>query len=701
MALRDGNLFYFLFSPADQARIDATHVTVEDAPHAAVPGVGAPYPQSMRIRVRLTAPGLPPRVRPIGPGFLSFVAASAEGSRTVLPMPGEVDFTAYHTWRTRGALRLDVDPYVLERLMTLTGLPVVPNVFWYEPVDLTSTFLSQALAGLRPPKPMQGRKPIAAPPASAVWIQHATSGFLRGRYVAQVVSAPQAAGDSQAIVEMPSLAPIAPGSLEYELRVTCAFDRTPHDGEYKDYAVADGVTAFDPAHPRHGAVPARLVYGRLRAPSSGPPLIDGDPGQAVADALRVPTPSGHDYYAFRFTRVWKPIADVSVHFPSQVVEITPAAPGSAGAAIAQRLPSHGVLWIARTPIEALVGARLTLRTPADQPVREMRWLAGGTPEVFRDVAEADTPLQVLPLPSPADAAAIPHIVMRRRMSQEVIYDRKYRPTGSVCTYFSLRRVVRALVNNRIAGGRLNFEVYYTRQNGLAGEQDEITETLVREALGGDGNRVLGGAPSHRGAAAVLAPTLRPVLARLFPDVVAPQPGPGAEPTESEGRAAYAVWQSMYPEFQDHSTRRNYDPDWRGGGGPGAMLVLRCAAGYAVHPNTTLTRSPSEADVAFRSRIVGAMLTPGTLQPGAVLQFWVEFSSLQKLRAGTVPAGANLVGHSPIFSRYEGDAANPTGIWVLDQNAQEALCTPTGAAGARALPWGGYVPDVWIASNWTE
>jgi hypothetical protein len=732
MPLRAGNPFYFLLSAADQALVDPTSIEVDDVPYAAAPVAGSPYPQSLRVRFKLNTPqGSAPQLRPLGPGLLTFRADQIAGKS--LPPPAQAVAANYAHWPTVGTLLLTVrDPQVLERLKAITGLPVAPSHLWYSKVEITENFLFQSLAALRQPKVIGGKTVTLLPlPPNSDWVKNAVAGFLKGHYEAELVAGAQQSGDTLATVEMPRFAP--PQSDTFDLYLMAAFDGQPFDGEYKDFAVPAGVSTLDAAHPRYGAIPARLLYRSLRTHASGN-MIDATAGNAVPDAVLAAsgTQNVPDYYPVRFTRVWKPIEDRSVHFPSQVVQATQLGAGSL--VINQRLPSHGIFFLAITPLQRLGSAAFSLMLPyAALPEREMFWLLGDTPEAWRGAA-SDSPVSIILPPANQAMQSIPHVILRRRMGQEIIYDRKERPRGfgGSCTFFSLRRTVRALVNNRIAGGRLNFEVYYSG-NRVTGKNSspknsQETRALLKEALGTDADgllaarSVLDGQPNHRageglagtaqdaaiGAAAL---TLIPVLKKMFPDPVPLQSIGGAtvpEPGYSYGRAAFSVWESALGEFEKNGTKRAFAAEWLGGGGPGAIVALALAADYAVNPGQTTVRTPpTENDISFRSRNVEDLLA-ANLQAGAPLQFWTRFSDLQKIRSRTngfkpigEPNDIAGVGHSPIFLEYSGPSGNPSAMYVLDQGGVPTQCLRTGGSGSFTLPWGGYTPDCWISAEWLE
>jgi hypothetical protein len=704
MALRAGNPFYFLFSAADQALIDLSTLQIEDVAYAANPATADPYPQSLRLRFSLTtAGGTAPKLSPLGPGLLTFHADPAAGKTA--PSPAQAVIANYASWPTTGRLRLTIgvpDLDAQKRLMDITGLPVVPSDLWYGPVTLTENFLFQTLPQLPVAKVIGGRTNTPTPGTPDA-VKQTVSGFLKGKFSALIVSGEQASADTQSAHEMPALAPAPSG--DFDFYVTAAFTAAPCDGEPGDFENANGVTDdWEPSHPKNGAIPARLVYRMLRTHASGD-LIDGAPGTALADAILAPGSTATDYYPICFTRVWKRIEDRSVHFPSQVVRAEQIAAGTPYV-VEQRLPVHGVLFIALDPIRRLAGTdfRISLSNPSGKAEREMWWLTGGVPNVWQDAA-ANVAVTVTLPPAAQALQSPPHILLRRRMSQEVLYDRKSRPTndGAACTFFSLRRAVRALVNNRIAGGRLNFEVFVVH-NAIRGNNAPATRDLVKEALAGAESAILDGKPDHTGDPEVEAPKLKPVLETLFPQVVPAQPGVGPDPGMTYGALVYWIWQSGVAKFQEAATRRAFDDAWIGGGGAGALAAMGLAVDYAVNPDQTVSRAPNESDASFRGDIVNEMLS-GALQPGAALQFWMNFSDLAKIRNRTVPMVGhdpvlNGFGHSPVFVRYTGPAGNPTGMVVLDQHG-ESECPRAGNAGAFILQWSGANPDAWIAANWSD
>ena len=720
MALRSGNPFYFLFSPESQDVIDPSTIVITDVPYSANPLVSAPYPQALRIQFSLKKDAkTAPKLRPLGPGLLTFHFDPEPGKTP--PTPPEAIIENYDKWPTVGRLRLNIhDDKVIARIKAISGLPVAPSDIWYSNVRLTKNFLFQSLPKLPVKKVIAGGKE-SFPPDTPDGLKQAVSGILNGKYYARLISGRIASGDSQSAVEMPELAETGTGT--YDFYITTGFARAAFDGEEKNYENPNAVTDnWEPAHPRNGIIPARLVYRNLRLHSTGD-MIDGDLGRPVPDAILASSGANAvpDYYAVRFTRIWKPQEEFSIHCPSQVVTATHLATGTQ---IQQRLAAHGILFLALTQSERQGGTdfSITLTNPTQRRRHEMTWLKADVPDVWK-LPGATTAVTVTPPMANQAPQDFPHIVLRRRMAQEIIYDRKSRPTGfgRACTFFSLRRTVRALVNNRIAGGRLNFEVYYDRKNRRIGKNSDETRELVKAVLGTQAAKVLDGEPYHRagefqphGSPAQdheigeQALKCRDVLAALFADLIQPQPG---NPSHSiaKGKAAYLVWQSTYDQFESTSTSDFFTDKWLAGGGAGAVIAMDLVNGYTVRPGNnpedTIARNNGETDQSFQDRIVKAMLA-GNLKAGATLQFWDRFVDLDAIRARAVPIppdpplGLAAQGHSPIFLEYIGPPSSPTGIVVLDQTG-ETHCDRTGNGGAFILPWYAHNPEAWIATNWTE
>jgi len=199
--------------------------------------------------------------------------------------------------------------------------------------------------------------------------------------------------------------------------------------------MAGGLAPADPRHPRVGRIPARLVLRELRDK-----IIDGKPGGAFPDAVLRP-PNDLEYLIVRFTRIWKPEEEVSAYFPANTVEVGATDPTRH--LFTGSLPPHGIIHV---PVKAgQVPPKITVKITGP-----MRWVDGAHPNgPWREIGGTSQFTFSLP--------GTPHIQMRRRMTDEMAIEPADKTEGPACTYYSLRRTVRALVNNRIAGGRLNFD----------------------------------------------------------------------------------------------------------------------------------------------------------------------------------------------------------------------------------------------------
>jgi len=411
--------------------------------------------------------------------------------------------------------------------------------------------------------------------------------------------------------------------------------------------------------------------------------------EQLRDTILAPWPAAPRFFRITFTRTWEDVPNCSVHFPRHTVNIR-----QGGNIIhEQSLPAHGVVYLRQA------GANPPPAAPAIEVSLtggDMTWLLGGGTS-WREKGQTN--------PIPIDLAVTPqaHLSLRLPMSRALFADTT-RTEGQAmsCTYHSLRRsAIRALIDNRIAGGRLNFGVAVT---------SAVTRGLINRALGSNAlvALVADNAPDPA-ADPVIAAGLVPILEAFFPDDM-PQEiiaGPPAAPVVYKtGAAAYRIWQSIVESFQSNDTKRNFSSDHIGRGGPGAAVMVKLAS---YHVN--LARNPGEADDAYFDRIVGAMLVG--LQPGALLQFWNLASDFEDIKARAVPLrpdppGPDRIqtasyGHSPIFVRYVVNAAGDvTGLRILDQHGEgDYLVTGTAAAGNRRIPWGGESQQVWIAANWTE
>jgi len=436
-------------------------------------------------------------------------------------------------------------------------------------------------------------------------------------------------------------------------------------------ALSTGIDSDEPAHAANGAVPARLLYRALR-----PQLTDGGPGAVVPDAVLATGGATPTYHLVRFTRPWRPVADCSVHFPGQRVVV---ARGGSTLAI-QRLAAHGAFFWS---------------FPGNAPVRDVEIsITGGMRWIRIDGAPADvwrSPAGTSALAVDLAATPAPHVQLRLPMSDAMLVEERDTPGGARCTYLSLRRSVRALVDNRICGGRLN--------HGRAAT-GAPTRQLMTDAAAGLADILRDNRPLPSLSPGTGAPRLIPVLSAFFPAAVPAQSIGGSTNRTTVydgGEMAYRLWQSIIATFQAEGTKRNFPTVCVGRGGPGALVGTGLATGYRLDP----TRNAGEGDDAYFDRIVGLMVTG--LEPGAVLQFWnadADFEGVKASQTAAAPHAMQSYGHSPVFVEYVRTGATVTAIRIVDQFG-ESDCLIQGGAGTRRIEWHGAEQAIWVAANWGE
>ena len=403
----------------------------------------------------------------------------------------------------------------------------------------------------------------------------------------------------------------------------------------------------------------------------------------VIDAILADWPFVPRFFPIQFTRTCEPIANCSVFFPRQTVNLrTPPA-----VVQQEQLPAHGIVYVRQEPPP--IGQPLP-----DPPLVEM-WLSGGTMKWLMGGGTSwRQPATTAPLPISLTGLAVPHVSVRLPMKEAMFSDTtRPAPKGMACTYLSLRRTVRALIDNRIAGGRLNFGVNVT---------GTTTRGLLRTAFAGTPATVSGvadNAPNPLGDPNVLGADLEPYLRAFFPNN-APQvniPGaPGAPTVYDEGRMVYRLWQSILEAFQDNQTKRNFADQYIGRGGPGAAASVNLVT---LHFDPV--RNAGETDDAYFDRIVTLMVG---LEPGALLQFWRRDSDYLNIKNRSVPGNPPAIqsyGHSPVFVEYDrNNAGDIIGLIIIDQYG-ESTSPVAGAAGQRRIQWHDADQAIWIAANWTE
>jgi hypothetical protein len=272
----------------------------------------------------------------------------------------------------------------------------------------------------------------------------------------------------------------------------------------------------------------------------------------------------------------------------------------------------------------------------------------------------------------------------------------------------MRRSVRALIDNRIAGGRLSFDGNATKR---------ATRRLIDEAMAPHRGRFLlelrdfrmqRNLPAGRLATAVLvangspAPSEEPGRAgwflpfweAFFPDLMPAEKNiPGSRKRTEvmrRGKVAYLIWQSIGDRFADPHLTRNFPSNVIGRGGPGGLVVSGLADGFFADAPIIEGRNLTLAE---RAAIVAPLINR-TLTTGSVLQYWNDLNAFNSVRTRNAGFAS---GHSPIFLRVDPEqGGGPTGITVVDQNGTTSK-TLRNVNGARQLG----TAQIWIAAEWNE
>ena len=667
----------FLFSTADAALIDRETIVVQDTPYATKPAANAPYPQSMNITFSLASGGtVAPQVRPLFPGVMTFLAnADAPGE---LPTPRDVADTNYADWKTRGTLMVAIrKPSDLAAFRDQFGIvEVVPTIVWYSGIVLTKKFLLETLVKhLHKDLIYVGSNGGVMCPGNEDWENHAISGFLKGKYRPKL-SLRATPAEDDVTKPMPIVADT--GNGKFRLIVSCATRGRPQDARQSE--LEDLETSLDhenPAHPVNGAIPARYVYRMAKKK-----MIEGSNQNSAANKILADWPNAPRYFAIRCTRTWQRKENVSVHFPQQQIKVKRH---QAQKLLAhQRLPVHGVFYLAQNESTTQPPKMPQVDVSFDG---NMRWIDGNRDHVWRYNA-ASNPLNIDFSVLDGDPA---HIQLRLPMGEAIMKEPFDAPGGTICTYLSMRRSLRALIDNRIAGGRLNFRRDRTSR---------VTSALIDDAWSATGSALSSSVVAKNRPSIFVTETTANALARekLLPIWEVFFPGSArkeaAEANESAeytlGQVAYEIWQSNPDPARESDTRNNYPQNVVGRGAPGALVVSGLASCYAVDG----LKQSGESDDSYLNRVANEMMTKP--KAGAVLQFWNKHTDFKALRKRK--AGVESYGHSPIF-RQKFD--NQPEIQIIDQDGIR-YCKKIETEGNRSLiEWKGSAQEIWVAANWDE
>ena len=407
------------------------------------------------------------------------------------------------------------------------------------------------------------------------------------------------------------------------------------------------------------------------------------------------------------------IPNSSVYFPSQIVEVV-SSDVTPGSLIKSRLPPNGKLFV-RLPQEQ------TIRNITVSVIGGMKILKGETPNAWNEVAKH------FPLEYDISEVSNPHIIIRRRLGEEMLVERIPPINGAFCTYLSLRRFIRSFIDHRISGGRLN------NQELKSSSHWRITKRLIDQAIPGISGSVDKGRPltdfnlmksewedrvssyhdreeRKKKIIQIAMNSLKPIMEKMFPDGT----------PHSKGEIAFFLWVSNLRKFVDPEFKESFSPEQMGRGAAGAILWLGLADNYAFISDRS-TADGTIDDTKYIERIFESIVTKEYLEPGGVLQWWNVVKDFEDMSLRidehrdewSVP-GKKLqsIGHSLIFADYYRENGSAKGIWVIDYHTSK---TPAGVvppkpgarlcdqpdSGKKLLQWRSLTPKIWVAANWNE
>ncbi len=668
---------HFPFSREDQEQIhsiESTEVPDDFNDNITRNLTGLRHAQALQLRFRFSGPNdEPPQLLPLFPGEMCFIRTEAIAAPRPDPVNGNISRGQYSSWVTTGAIAIRATRELGSELDSLSPAPVVmPNLIWYSEVWIPPEFLFDTLIN----DLKRGQVGSVSLDDEEEWMRHAIAGFLNGTYCPELQTRDDV--DAIGIRPMPRIKIDTDGSSSLRI-ITARTKRTPWDSStVKSTADSEFDTGtftrthrLFPGHPLNARIPARHALQSLRTHMFE---VDDSPSAQVspiADAVVGGDPG--EYVPFLFTRSVFQIASFCALYLNKQVVIE----NNEGNLIRTiPLPAHGTVLLKGIPNEGKV--RLT---------GDILWLDGRREDTWATEASNQ--------PVSYQATSGAHIVVRQDFSLEVLADPKIPAGGSAkCTFFSLRRFLRAYFDHRLTGGRLAW-----------GREWTTTKYLIslNDALSNIAPELKGESPKPDLSKEELGEKLREIAKATFGD--------------HEGLVAYLIWQSAWKAFTGETEQpipgvqlADFE-GFRATGAPGAAVKLELAD-WHIRPDVLALGSNQSVFDQASSALVQRMKVG--LRPGAALQFWEEYPHFIKVasRMYEEPSVGDRIrqrdGHSMIFHSYEYDSADPTrvtGINVIDYNVgterepQKYLAKFVPHHGGERIKWHSYHPAVWVSANW--
>lgn len=718
----------FPLDAVDQQRVVTNSLVVNETAWTQSPAPGAAYPQSLDLKFNVNDPAQgPPRLRLTFQGLVRFIPDDP----VRVPAVADIDFPAETNAANLAIVRNKLEQWDLTGAMVLTpsnrdkdrvgqssaGLLIVPTALHFSKVRISAEFLVKLLKTRAPSLGKLLNLP-KLPKTNPTWFAHAVHYFLSGR-----LPVPVNWGGNNDGTDDDAARPASGNDLD-----VMPFLDMVNDTMRPDYGrVHLVISAWNHAHPRDGhAATEKDPLGDFYPPNTAVPNIHSPnhrangmmPAAAVLQQFSLNATLMDDagvvadkvvrslggYRMLRLTRIATNnthyLKEYSTYMTHQVLRLEDTSGTLLGRV---PLPAHGIAFVPQTVLGQVQQAQAALEGGA-------KWLLFDTgvasdPPAWRRMGDTQ------PVSVDWRVEICPRLIVRKPMADAVLDD-KQRPgvDAAACSYYSLRRVVRALVDNRICGGRLNYMPRSTARD---------TRTLMSEYLGASLAMMLADdgpptqvvdqsdAPPAQGTdlrVGTQAARLLPVLRRFFPDD-APT-SDGSVPNLIQGDVMYGLWQSTARAYIANATKASYPIDYIGRGAPGALAYVGLAELVYNPDGPMANESPSH----YSKRVVNHLATG--LVKGAPMQAWKFTSTFEAIRTldtqhdifrYPTPLSVGF-GHSPIFDGYDRPQRPHAQISIIDQNTpggdSQYTCLDNGID-EFSINFYRESCEMWFGCNWIE
>ncbi len=690
------NLNFFL-SKEDQDRIVDNSISIEDVkedgsnlPDDIYREEGVWAHQSLMIKFKVKDPnnGAPKLVPFFKKG--RFHTIPSDGSNSPIKVALAYDFTM--------DFKLDEDIEFFNLVNSLdSNIKVFPNKVWYYPLDISLDYLENISSSLFSDVSYKFLKDNNFDVTS---YYQSNRTFFEDSFLSGNLDITTSGNKSFEDLEwLPQLVMAGDGSIT--IVITMAQHRPPQDTKISFdtyHNTSENITSDSIKYAGNALIPPRYVFNTYRG------LINYTENNCkVFQALKNSDP----YFFLQFTRTAEKITNFSFFFPGQTIEIVPKNSSSNILPWRGRIPAHGLIFLYKKSLitSNTTNNTITISTPSHtSPSLEMSMLKGSA-DCWKRPGKTDEDIDI------DLSRGDEYVVLRLRMRDAVFLSEenaKNKVPGenmeckkenfvtqqsdgySACTYFSLRRVVRALVDNRIAGGRLNNKLNST---------DNLTSVLIKDVLGTKPKDYLINngplaSPYFKKPVEKNNLKLYSIMTALFPE---------QENGKKKGEKAYYIWQSSINKMcKKSNNNEGLDlKDNRGDGAAGAMVYLGLAK-YVIYPGTSYNYNEIASEVTAKK----------DYEKGALIQFWTDGRTYKDIRNGRSQKqiedkGYSLTGHSMIM--YENNKVTKNSVtnnlfYAVDHRNCVAIKYSEKESNTTLLKYrvNDFDPiEIWIIAEWTE